>query len=191
VRVLEEWTGDSALRGDFKDIMGALGKKLDEALTQSKAHQELVDQLKSQNSKLAEEKAQLLDLLNNDKHRKLLLNLVAVIKLCNRSLPHVADNPKAAEFINHIREECSDRLNEAGLAKYSPEPGTPLAKLEGSLVERSPKTEPTSDAAKNDTVFQVIVPGYYHERDGKKSAVAKAEVIFYKHSSDSNPNPAA
>lgn len=189
MKVVEEWTGDAALRGDFVDIMGALGKKLDKVIAETRSSAELVADLKKENQRLAEEKKVLMDLLQNEQHRRLLNNLIKATNLCERYIKHIKDNPEAIEALEFVRDECRDRLNDAGLKTFSPKVGDRLADLDGTLMDPPAKTVATEDPSKVDTVAEVLTVGYYYERDGKKMPVAKASAVFYRSSSISNPTP--
>lgn len=188
-RVVEEFSGDSALRGDFADILGAMGKKLDQVAKATEESRVIIQDLKKENGRLVEENSRLLDLLQNDKHRQLLRNLVKAANFCELSIRGLKDNPKAVEALSFVRDECRDRLADAGLTPYEPALGTPLGKLEGALFEAHPRTIPTDLPERNNTVAEVHSIGYFYERDDKKLSVAKAEVVFYRHSPAPNSNP--
>lgn len=189
MKVVEEWSGDAALRGDFVDIMGALGKKLDKVIAETRVNAELVADLKRENQRLIEEKKGLMDLLQNEQHKRLLNNLIKATSLCERYIRHIKDNPEAIQALEFVRDECRDRLADAGLKPYSPKVGDRLADLDGTLLDPPAKTLPTEDPSKGDTVAEVLTVGYYYERDGKKMPVAKASAVFYRSSSTSNPTP--
>lgn len=189
LKVVEEWTGDPALRGDFVDIMGALGKKLDKVINETQSNANLIADLKKENRRIAEENKSLLDLLHHEQHRRLLVNLIKATSLCERFINHIKDNPEAIKALEFVRDECHERLIDAGLTAYSPQIGDRLANLDGTLIDPPAKTLPTDDPAKSDTVAEVIAIGYYYERDGKKLPIAKAVATFYKLSSISHSTP--
>jgi hypothetical protein len=187
-KIVGEFTGDSALRGDFVDILGAMGKKLDQIAKDSEESRAVIQDLKKENLRLHNENAQLIDLLHNEKHRVLLRNLVKAANFCDQNIRVLQDNPKAIAALEFVRDECRDRLIDAGLTAYEPPLGSALSKIEGLLADVMPRTVPTDKLEHDNTLAEIQSVGYYYERDGKKLPVAKAELVFYKNSAISKSN---
>jgi len=196
-----------AVAGDFEKSLALAGQKMDRLVADTERltkqlreaeagraadHKRLADantELIEQQRKKDEQIASLNALLEQKAGQASVKSLVEVRKSCQDLLGTPKDKQLGHdELVNWIATDIDQKLANLDVLTEEFPVGTHLAKIPGDQLESSPRSEPTEDAAKANTVARSLRPCYYLKTDSKRIIIAKASVVLYRLTT---PTPAA